>query len=105
MKNIFVYIVLCNDFSYYTGVTNNIEKRIIEHNSGVDRKSYTFSRRPVKLVYLERFIDPEKAIRREKQIKGWSRKKKTALIEKNLNKLHEFSKCRNKTNYLNFEIQ
>ncbi|RXG16152.1 GIY-YIG catalytic domain-containing protein [Leeuwenhoekiella aestuarii] len=51
MKNYFVYILKCNDNSFYTGVTNNLEQRIDQHNSGVKRDSYTFKRRPVELVW------------------------------------------------------
>ncbi len=91
MKNYFVYILKCSDNSYYTGVTNDLERRIVEHNSGYDDKSYTFSRRPVELVYTELFNDINDAIRAEKQIKGWSRKKKEALISKDFNKLKRIS--------------
>ena len=50
---IFVYIVECIDGSYYTGVTNNIERRISEHNVGLDRDSFTYSRRPVVVRYIQ----------------------------------------------------
>ena len=76
-----VYIVECADGSYYTGITNNIEKRLTEHNQGVSARSYTYTRRPVILVYHEDHSDPLYAIRREKQIKRWSRRKKIAMIE------------------------
>ena len=79
MKDYFIYILKCSDDSYYTGVTNNLEKRINEHQSGLI-KGYTSSRLPVKLVFLERFTDINDAIRFEKQVKGWTRKKKLELI-------------------------
>ncbi len=75
MKDYFVYIVCCSEESYYTGVTNNIERRIAQHNSGLI-KGFTSKRLPVKLVFSERFSDVNDAIRLEKQIKGWSRIKK-----------------------------
>jgi putative endonuclease len=75
-----VYIVLCSDASYYTGITNDTDRRLYEHNSGIDRFCYTYTRRPVRLVYAAEFTDPNEAIRWEKQIKGWSRAKKDALI-------------------------
>jgi len=75
MKDYFVYILKCSDDSYYTGVTNSLEKRINEHESGLI-KGYTSSRLPVKLVFSERFTDINDAIRFEKQVKGWNRKKK-----------------------------
>lgn len=59
----------------FTGVTNNIEHRISEHNAGLDRDSFTYSRRPVVVRYVQEFDQPEQAIRAEKQVKGWSRAK------------------------------
>ncbi len=82
MKNYYVYILQCNDDSYYTGVTNNIEKRFYEHQSGLIENCYTHSRRPLKLAGIENFQDINRAIEREKQIKGWKRIKKEALIKK-----------------------
>lgn len=92
MKYYFVYILLCNDHSYYTGVTNDIERRVFEHKSGTDPKSYTFNRRPVKLVFHERFNDVNQAITFEKQIKGWRRGKKEAIIKGQWHLLPELSK-------------
>jgi putative endonuclease len=86
MKDYFVYILKCSDDSYYTGVTNNLEKRINEHNSGMI-KGYTFSRLPVVMVYSQRFDDIKRTIEVEKQIKGWSRRKKEALISGNFDLL------------------
>jgi putative endonuclease len=81
MKMMYVYILECSDRSFYTGVTNDIDRRVDEHQSGENKEAYTYSRRPVKLVYSEFFIDPTDAINFEKQIKGWTRKKKIALIK------------------------
>ncbi|MCX6313983.1 MAG: GIY-YIG nuclease family protein [Chitinophagaceae bacterium] len=78
--NYYVYILKCSDQSYYTGVTNNLERRIWEHNQGHEKSCYTSSRLPVVLMYCERFQDIKQAIAWEKQIKGWSRKKKEALF-------------------------
>ena len=80
MESFWVYIVQCRDASYYIGITNDTERRVAEHNQGLDPHCYTFMRRPVCLVYASEFHDPNDAIRFEKQIKGWSRKKKHALI-------------------------
>jgi len=102
MKTYFVYILKCSDQSYYTGVTNDIERRIAEHSEGLDEKSYTYKRRPIQLVYCETFIDINQAISFEKQIKGWSRKKKEALIEQNVDKLKESSICKNNTSHIYF---
>jgi putative endonuclease len=90
-KRLYVYIVKCKDDSYYTGVTNNVQKRIVEHNLGLDNKSYTFSRRPVTLVYSQEFTDLNKAIRFEKQVKGWSRAKMEGLIKGDFDLLVELS--------------
>lgn len=79
MRSFWVYMVLCSDASYYTGITNDVERRVYEHNGGIDRHSYTYTRRPVTLSYSAEFSDPNEAIRWEKQIKGWSRRKKDAL--------------------------
>jgi putative endonuclease len=92
MKTYYVYILLCSDNSYYTGVTNNIERRIAEHNADDSRISYTSKRRPVVLKFCEEFNDIKQAIELEKQIKGWSRRKKEALISENWEKLILFSK-------------
>ena len=90
MKDYFIYILKCSDDSYYTGVTNNLEKRINEHQSGLI-KGYTSSRLPVKLVFSERFTDINDAIRFEKQVKGWTRKKKEALINRDFDLLVKIS--------------
>ena len=92
MKNYYVYILKCKDKSYYTGITNDFERRLDEHLSGLNPKSYTYERRPVELVWLETFNDPEDAIATEKKIKGWSRRKKEALINEDWDKLVEYSK-------------
>ncbi|MBX3006636.1 MAG: GIY-YIG nuclease family protein [Melioribacteraceae bacterium] len=91
MKTFWVYILECSDGKYYTGITNNIERRVYEHNSGI-LKGYTSLRLPVKLVYSSSFSDPLTAIEREKQIKKWSHQKKKALIENNFEKLVELSR-------------
>ena len=95
MKDYFVYILKCSDDSYYTGVTNNLEKRISEHKSGVI-KGYTMSRLPVELVFSERFSDVNQAIRFEKQVKGWNRRKKEALINKDFDLLIRLSNKKKK---------
>jgi len=95
LTSYYVYIVECSDQSYYTGVTNNADGRVWEHNNSEDKNSYTYSRRPVVLKFVEVWEDIYGAINREKQIKGWSRKKKEALINGNDNDLSKLSKGRN----------
>jgi len=75
----FLYILKCSDDSLYTGITNDISKRIANHNSGNGSK-YVRSRLPAELVYAEEFETKSEAMKRETQIKGWSREKKTNLI-------------------------
>lgn len=76
----FVYILECADKSLYVGCTNDIEKRIKQHNESKRGAHYTKIRRPVKLVYSEKFAILKKARRRERVIKGWKRAKKLNLI-------------------------
>jgi putative endonuclease len=75
-----VYILRCSDGSYYTGVTNDLARRLFEHEQCLDPKSYVFKRRPLRCVYAANFEDINEAISWEKTIKRWSRKKKEALI-------------------------
>ena len=92
MRLFYVYILKCSDASFYIGVTNNLERRLLEHNSDKNIYTYTFSRRPNELVWFEKFTTPDEAIKKEKQLKGWSRKKKEALINENWNNLVNLSK-------------
>ncbi|MCU4157482.1 GIY-YIG nuclease family protein [Carboxylicivirga sp. A043] len=92
----FTYILQCNDGTFYTGSTSDIERRIMEHSKG-HGANYTRKRLPVRLVYLEEFDRIDDAFYREKQIQNWSRKKKRALIESDFDKLHKLSKCLNDT--------
>lgn len=105
MKNMYVYIIECSDGSYYIGVTNDVGRRFIEHSEGIHENSYTFSRRPLKLVFCRHFNQPVTAIRFEKQIKKWSRAKKEALIRGDFIELHKLAECRNETHYKNFKIR
>jgi putative endonuclease len=74
-----VYILRCADGSYYTGHTDNIDTRIGQHQTG-ESGGYTATRRPVELVWSQRFVTREEALSAEAQIKGWSRKKKEAMM-------------------------
>lgn len=92
MKEYFVYILRCADGSYYTGITNDVQTRVGQHQIGSDPKAYTHTRRPVTLVYSATFGDVHEAIAWEKQVKGWSRKKKKeALIAGKFEKLPKLS--------------
>ena len=98
-KQLYVYLFQCSDNTYYTGVTNNPERRMHEHVSGINKSCYTYSRRPVKMIYCESFSDFELAIKWEKRIKNWNRKKKEALIENNWNQLKIEAECKNETTH------
>lgn len=78
----FTYILKCADETLYVGYTNNIEKRIKQHNESKNGAHYTKIRRPVFLVHLEKFKTFKKARSREAEIKSWDRKKKLDLIKR-----------------------
>ena len=80
--NYFVYILKCADDTLYTGITNDLEKRLAAHNSGKGAK-YTSGRFPVTLVYKEVCEDKSAASKREKAIQKMTREKKLKLISKN----------------------
>jgi putative endonuclease len=96
IHNYFVYILECSDGSYYTGVTNDLEIRLFQHNNGDNISAYTYSRRPLILKYYQRFDFIQHAIEFEKQVKGWSRKKKEALFEENWNEIKRLSNLKKK---------
>ncbi len=88
----FVYILECSDGSFYTGVTNDLERRLKEHISGSNKESYTFSKRPVELKWFGSFTRIEHAIEKEKQLKKWSKAKKQALINDDWDRIQNLSK-------------
>ncbi len=77
----YVYILRCKGGSYYVGHTDNLEKRLAEHQLGTF-SGYTRIRRPVELLFAEPFASRQEAFERERQVKGWSRRKKEALIRR-----------------------
>ena len=81
----YVYIVECSDSTFYTGWTNNLEKRIAMHSNGTGAK-YTKGRGPVNLMYYETFEKKEDAMKREYEIKKLTRKAKLILIKDKCNK-------------------
>lgn len=89
----------CADHSIYTGMNNNMDRRLKEHQFGRDKNSYTYSRRPVKLIFHQEFLDVNQAIYFEKKIKKWSRKKKLALATGDFDMLQILAECRNATHY------
>lgn len=77
----FVYILRCNDDTLYTGITKDVQKRLLEHNESDKGAKYTKARRPVKLIYTEEAEDRSSASKREYAIKKLSRVKKLELIK------------------------
>lgn len=80
----YLYILLCKDKKLYTGVTNNIERRLLEHKNKRGGR-YTRAHGAVKIVYKEKYPTRTKALRREKEIKSWRREKKLKLIKMSYN--------------------
>ena len=76
----FVYIILCLDNSFYTGVSNNPQKRFLDHKNGKGGR-YTRSHKPIKMIFQESYSNKTDALKRERQIKGWSRSKKIKILE------------------------
>jgi putative endonuclease len=94
----FMYILECATGQYYIGSTKDLKKRIEEHQRG-EGANFTTKYLPAKLVYYEEFNRIDLAFDREKQVQGWSRRKKEALIFGQKDLLHNLSECRNETHY------
>ena len=87
----FMYILECSNGQFYTGSTKNLNRRLAQHQAG-EGANFTKKHLPVKLVYYEEYDRIDVAFYREKQIQGWSRKKKLALIRGEFDKLPELSR-------------
>ncbi len=96
-----MYILRCANGAYYTGSTKNLERRLQQHQNGVGA-NFTKKHLPVELVYYEEFQTISEAFYREKQVQGWNRKKKEALINGETSSLHQLAECKNKTHFKNF---
>lgn len=97
MKYYHLYILECADGLLYTGMTNDLKRRIEEHESGKNSKAFTFKRRPLKLIYSERFTNVRHCIYYEKKIKNWSAVKKRALANGDYDMIKILAECRNMT--------
>jgi putative endonuclease len=82
MERTYVYILASDSHQLYVGVTNDLCRRLAEHRTEVDPSSYAVRHETVRLVYCESTDDVLAALRREKQIKSWTRRKRLALIER-----------------------
>ena len=88
-----VYILQCADGSYYVGRFDNLADRLLQHQSGA-LGGYTKTRRPVRLAYSQEFPTRDEAFAAERQVKGWSRKKKEALIRSDWEELRRLARGR-----------
>jgi putative endonuclease len=80
----YLYIVLCEDGSLYTGISNNLEKRLLEHKNGRGGR-YTRSHKPVKFIYQEKLQTHSEALKRELEIKSWNKDRKMKLCKQGNN--------------------
>jgi putative endonuclease len=94
----YMYILVCSDGSYYVGSTTDLGIRLIEHQNGIGA-NFTSKHLPVRIIYFEEFQRIEDAFQREKQIQGWSRKKKEALMSRQKEELVKLSR-----NYTQFGV-
>ena len=86
----------CSDGSYYVGHTDDLERRVAEHETG-EISCYTQKRRPVMLVFSQEFSSRDEAFRFERQIKGWGRAKKEALIEGDWDRIKQLARVHGST--------
>jgi putative endonuclease len=100
---LYVYILKCADGTFYTGITDDPRQRLEQHQQGFRRDAYTYSRRPVEMVYCMYFPDGshDQAQTWEKKLKGWSKPKKLAVIEGRWTDLPKLSECRNESHSKN----
>lgn len=96
IMSFYVYILRCADGSYYVGHTDNVEQRLAAHEIG-EVPGYTRTRRPIHLVFVESFPSRDDAFKIERQIKGWSRAKKAALIKGDWKRLTELARAHGST--------
>ena len=92
MQDFFVYILLCNDGSYYIGHTDDMQARLSAHAQRHFPKCYTARRLPVKVVFVQEFASRAEALEAERQMKKWPRAKKEALIDGDFERLKQLAK-------------
>jgi putative endonuclease len=95
----YLYILKCSNGCYYTGSAVDLERRLAQHQAG-EGSNYTKKHLPVELVYFEEYARIDEAFFREKQVQGWSRAKKEALIAGQVDQLHVLAKCKNSSHFL-----
>ncbi|WP_411031556.1 GIY-YIG nuclease family protein [Spongiimicrobium sp. 3-5] len=94
MKYYYVYILHCSDNLTHTGITDNLSASYIAHQQGIDSRSFTYERRPIKLLFHQSFETIEQAIYFENKIKDWSEKKKRALAFGKLDLFQILTECK-----------
>ena len=99
----YVYILRCSDDSFYTGSTHDLRKRIYEHKSGKG-PNWTRRRLPVEVVFVAEFPAYFDALVFEKRVKGWTRRKKMALIAGDYALLPALAECKNETHFRNKDL-
>lgn len=99
-----MYILECADGSFYTGSTKNLEQRLRQHQNG-QGANHTKKRLPVTLVYAEYYGRVSDAFYREKQVQGWSRAKKIALMDSDWQRLHVLAECQNESHFKNLKVE
>lgn len=97
----YMYILECADGSFYTGSTKDLPRRFWQHQNGLGA-NHTKKRLPIKLVYAEHYDNVVDAFEREKQVQGWSRAKKIALMNSDWDRVHILAECQNESHYKNF---
>ena len=90
-NHFYLYILRCVDGAYYVGHTDNIEQRLSQHHLGSINDCYTKNKRPLDLVFLQIFSTRDDAFHAERQVKGWSRKKKEAFMQDDWEKIKELN--------------
>jgi len=90
-----MYMLRCSDNTFYVGSTWDVERRLAQHEQG-EAANYTWSRRPVALVYVEEYTRIDDAFRREKQVQNWSHAKRQALIDGDVAALRALSRGRDR---------
>ena len=104
MKLYYIYILQCADDLTYTGITNNLSRRLKEHENGLNKSCFTYKRRLVSLIFQQKFNDVNQAIYFENKIKKWSAKKKLALANNDYDLLQLLAQCRNETHSKNLGL-
>jgi predicted GIY-YIG superfamily endonuclease len=91
MKPFYVYMLRCANKAFYVGHTDDLDRRLAQHNEGMGGE-YTAEHRPVELVWFAEMPTRHEAFLRERQIKGWTRGKKKALIRGDWERIHDFAR-------------